>query len=121
MGNDPPIAVPYRRVPLAGGYRQLCSQEQDACLYCGRRDGPEGWTSPNKAARWGRIAVYVAMVAPIFYALTRYAWALGFPLGMSEEYLRQGQASGTWISGTLPGELRPGGGCTHARPGAALG
>ena len=26
-------------------------------------------------------------------------WALGIPLGMSEEYLRQGQESGTWISG----------------------
>jgi hypothetical protein len=39
------------------------------------------------------------MVAPVFYALTRYAWALGFPLGMSEEYLRRGQESGTWISG----------------------
>ncbi len=43
--------------------------------------------------------MYVAMVVPVFYALTRYAWALGFPLGMSEEYLRRGQASGTWIGG----------------------
>ena len=43
----------------------------DACLYCGRRDGPEGWTSPNKAARCDRIAVYVSMVAPVFYAFTR--------------------------------------------------
>jgi hypothetical protein len=43
--------------------------------------------------------VYVAMVAPVFYALTRYAWALGFPLGMSEEYLRRGQESGMWTGG----------------------
>jgi hypothetical protein len=43
--------------------------------------------------------VYVAMVAPVFYALTRYAWALGFPLGMSEEELRRGQEGGMWISG----------------------
>jgi hypothetical protein len=71
----------------------------DACLYCGRRDGPEGWQSPNNAARWGRIAVFVAMVAPVFYALTRYAWALGFPLGMSPEYLRWGQEQGTWTAG----------------------
>jgi hypothetical protein len=60
----------------------------DACLYCGRRDGPEGWTNPENAARWGRIAVYVAMLVPVLYALTRYAWALGFPLGMSEEHWR---------------------------------
>jgi hypothetical protein len=43
--------------------------------------------------------VYVAMVAPVFYALTRYAWALGIPLGMSEEYLHRGQESGIWIGG----------------------
>jgi hypothetical protein len=73
----------------------------DACLYCGRRDGPEGWSSPTKAARWGRIAVYVAMVAPVFYALTRYVWALGFPLGMSEELFRSGQETGKWIGGAL--------------------
>jgi hypothetical protein len=71
----------------------------DACLYCGRRDDVEGWTSPDQAARWGRIAVYAAMVAPVFYALTRYAWALGIPLGMSEEHLRSGQESGMWVSG----------------------
>jgi hypothetical protein len=71
----------------------------DACLYCGRRDGPEGWTSPTKAARWGRIAVYVAMWVPLLYAVTRYAWALGIPLGMSVEHLRLGQESGEWISG----------------------
>jgi hypothetical protein len=71
----------------------------DACLYCGRRNSAEGCTSPENAARWGRIAVFVALVAPVFYALTRYAWAVGLPLGMSEEHLRSGQESGTWISG----------------------
>jgi hypothetical protein len=73
----------------------------DACLYCGRRDGPEGWTNPVNAARWGRTAVYVAMVAPVFYVLTRYAWALGLPLGMNEEQFRLGQEGGKWIGGAL--------------------
>jgi hypothetical protein len=90
---------------LIGGFLWLAAtvsyarRSGGACLYCGRRDGPEGWNSPDKATRWGRIAVYVSMVVPVFYALTRYAWALGFPLGMSEAYLRSGQESGTWISG----------------------
>jgi hypothetical protein len=98
-------ATIHQLLCLIGGFLWLAAtvsyarRSMDACVYCGRRDGPEGWTSPDKAARWGRIAVYVAMVAPIFYAVTRYAWALGFPLGMSEEYLRQGHVSGTWISG----------------------
>ena len=92
---------------LTGGFLWLAAtfcysrQSGGACLYCGRRDGPEGWTSPDNAMRWGRIAVYVAMVAPVFYALTRYAWALGFPLGMSEELFRNGQESGKWIGGAL--------------------
>ena len=98
-------ATIHQLLCLIGGFLWLAAtvsydrRSEGACLYCGRRDGPEGWRRPNQAARWGRIAVYVAMVAPVFYALTRYAWALGFPLGMSEEYLRRGQASGIWISG----------------------
>jgi hypothetical protein len=92
---------------LIGGFLWLAAtvcygrRSVGACLYCGRRDGPEGWTRPNKAARWGRIAVYVALVVPVVYALTRYAWALGFPLGMSEAQFRRGQESGTWILGAL--------------------
>jgi hypothetical protein len=94
---------------LIGGFLWLAAtlsytrRSGNACLYCGRRDGPEGWHSPNQAARWGRIAVYVAMVAPVFYALTRYAWALGFSLGMNEDRFRLGQESGTWISGLFLG------------------
>jgi hypothetical protein len=90
---------------LIGGFLWLAAtvsyarRSGGACLYCGRRDGPEGWTSPSQAAHWGRIAVVVAMVAPVFYFLTRCAWALGFPLGMSEEAWRRGQESGTWIAG----------------------
>ena len=100
-------ATIHQLLCLIGGFLWLAAtvvyarRSGDACLYCGRRDAPEGWNSPDHAARWGRIAVYVAMVAPIFYALTRYAWALGFPLGMSEELFRSGQESGKWIGGAL--------------------
>jgi hypothetical protein len=97
----------HQLVCLLGGFLWLAAtvcyarRSGDACLYCGRRDGPDGWTSPTNAARWGRIAVYVALVAPVFYVLTRYAWALGFSLGMNEEQFRLGQASGKWIGGAL--------------------
>ena len=90
---------------LVGGFLWLAAtvnyarRSGNACLYCGRQDGPQGWRSPDNTAHWGRIAVYVSMVAPVFYGLTRYAWALGIPLGMTEEYLRSGQESGIWISG----------------------
>jgi len=90
---------------LVGGFLWLAAtlcysrRSGDACLYCGRRDGPEGWQSPGRAARWGRTAVYVSMAAPVFYAITRFAWALGFPLGMAGEFFRRGQERGVWISG----------------------
>jgi hypothetical protein len=70
-------------------------------MSCGRRDSPEGWTSPDRAARWGRIAVYAAIVVPILYALNRYAFALGIPLGISAEYLRLGQERGMWALGAF--------------------
>ncbi len=90
---------------LIGGFLWLAAtvsyarRSQGACLYCGRRESSEGWTSPNKARQWGRNAVYVAMVAPIVYAFTRIIWALGIPLGMNQEAFRRGQESGTWIGG----------------------
>ncbi len=90
---------------LVGGFLWLAAtvsyarRSSDACLYCGRRDNSEGWTNPDNAAQWGRIAVYIAMVPPVIYAATRYAWAMGIPLGMSKEYFRQGQESGLWTSG----------------------
>jgi hypothetical protein len=38
-------------------------------------------------------------VAPVLYAVTRYAWALGFSLGLSEKDVPQGQ--GAWVSGVF--------------------
>ncbi|HEV3496190.1 MAG TPA: hypothetical protein VHA34_07570, partial [Actinomycetes bacterium] len=72
-----------------------------ACPSCGRTTTPGAvtWTTPAAAARWGRWAVAVAVVVPVLYAITRYAWALGIPLGITEEFLRQGQAEGIWVAG----------------------
>jgi len=70
-----------------------------ACGFCGRKDASSGWTTPESAARWGRWAVGVAVVIPVFYALTCWAWALGIPLGISEEFLREGQEIGLWWAG----------------------
>jgi hypothetical protein len=90
---------------LAGGFAWLAAtvtytrKSGEACLYCGRRDDHEGWNSPEKARQWGKIAAYLSMVVPVIYGVTRYAWALGIPLGMTQEYWRQGQERGMWTSG----------------------
>ena len=96
-------ATIHQLLCLVGGFIWLAAtvcysrRSMDACLYCGRREGPEGWTSPDQAARWGHIAVLVGLVAPLFYTFTRYAWVMGFPLGMNEERYRSGQVNGTMM------------------------
>ncbi len=98
-------ATIYQVICLLGGFLWLAAtisyarRSGDACLHCGRHDNEHGWTSPENAARWCRTAVYVSMVAPVFYAVTRYAWALGIPMGMNEAYLREGMKTGMWTSG----------------------
>lgn len=80
-----------------------------ACTNCGRSDASEGWTTPAAAARWGRWAVYVAVIVPVIYAVTRWAWALGVPLGISEAFLRQGQEMGLWWAGAALATIAVGG------------
>lgn len=63
-----------------------------SCAHCGRGDGPTG-RGPSKAKlrRWGAWAVVVACVAPLPYEATRIAWYLGYPLGITDDFLRMMQ------------------------------
>jgi hypothetical protein len=100
-----PWPVVNQFICIVGGFSWAATavaygrRTRGACGYCGRTDAGSGWTTPNSAARWGRWAVYVAVVVPVLYALTRWAWALGIPLGISEEFLREGQEIGLWWAG----------------------
>jgi len=74
-----------------------------ATLRYGRRTAHgvrPAWATPEAAARWGRWAVGLAVAVPVFYAATRFAWALGISLGMSPEQMAEGRESGLWILGT---------------------
>lgn len=52
--------------------------------------------------RWGRRAAYLAAVIPVLYAVTRFAWLAGIPLGLSEETLRDLRDSGgVWAGAGL--------------------
>ncbi|WP_433255998.1 hypothetical protein ACQPYK_16045 [Streptosporangium sp. CA-135522] len=75
-------------------------RRHDACGTCGRTDR-DGWTLPAMAARWGRVAVYVAIAVPLVYCATRWSWALGIPLGVSREFLDEGakDTPGIWLAG----------------------
>ena len=65
------------------GQRRLAGR----CVACGRGEVPTGWTTPEAAARWGRWATWTAVLLPFFYSVTRWAWALGIPLGVTREFL----------------------------------
>ncbi|MDH6127476.1 NYN domain-containing protein [Kitasatospora sp. GP82] len=57
------------------------------CLRCGRGDRAAGqWASPESALRWGRWAVRVAVVSTLPYEITRLAWYLGYPLGITSSF-----------------------------------
>jgi hypothetical protein len=58
-----------------------------ACVACGRGDRDPRWMRPDNAARWGRWATVVAVSVPLGYAATRFAWAVGIPLGVSQKLL----------------------------------
>lgn len=79
------------------------------CVFCGRTERAAGWTSSEAALRWGKWATGVAITVPLLYAVTRYIWALGVPFGISEEFLREGQAIGLWWAGAALATLAVGG------------
>ncbi|TDC38287.1 hypothetical protein E1211_07585 [Micromonospora sp. 15K316] len=84
---------------LAGAVLAWQRRTAGACVACGRGDGVRGWTTPAAAARWGRWAAGIAAVIPLAYALTRFAWAAGVPLGISREFLTEMQENGAVWAG----------------------
>ncbi|MFG2078599.1 hypothetical protein [Nonomuraea maritima] len=57
------------------------------CGRCGRGEGgPARWATAEGARRWGVWAVAVAAAVPALYEASRFAWAAGVPLGITEEF-----------------------------------
>lgn len=85
-------------------------RRRNACMHCGRSaKKARGWTSPASAKVWGTWAVAIAFVIPTFYAVTRWSWALGIPLGIPDDFLREGQEAGMWYAGAALATLAFGG------------
>ena len=100
-------ATVHQLLCLLGGFLWLAATVSyarlsgDACLYCGRRDGPEGWNSPDRCCTLGsdrRVCVRW-QCHHVFYAFTRYAWALGVPAGDERGVPAISvKRVGTWVS-----------------------
>lgn len=83
------------------------------CLFCGRSGANATWTTAEAAARWGRWAVAIAVSVPTLYAITRWAWALGIPLGVDQAFLNNGQSDGfLWAGAGLATVALAGAGLT---------
>lgn len=96
----------HQLVAMAGGIAWLGAtiryrrRTAGACERCGRAPSALDDRDIDWAARWGRRAVAVAMVIPLVYVATRWAWAIGIPLGLPVDDLRAGDDM-TWLGGAM--------------------
>ncbi|WP_051250393.1 hypothetical protein [Paenibacillus harenae] len=92
-------------VCLAGGFLWAATalsyqrQTRDACRYCGRKNNSSHWLASSSALAWGRWIAYVAILAPAYYDITRIAWLLGIPLGVTPAFFQSLQDSGAVWAG----------------------
>ncbi len=75
-------------IAWAGATIRYRRRTAGACERCGRVPSAPHEHEVAWAFRWGRRAVAVAVVIPLLYVATRWAWALDIPLGMPADDLR---------------------------------
>jgi hypothetical protein len=63
------------------------------CVACGRR------SSVAATRRWGTPVTIAAAIIPGIYAVTRFAWAAGIPLGIEPAFLQQMRNTGLVYAG----------------------
>jgi hypothetical protein len=113
MPDDYRKAIPWpvlnQFVCIAGGLiwaSAATAHQLNASRRLEAADGPlwqhAGWTAPAAAARWGRWCAWTAAIVPVIYAVTRWSWALGFPIGIDPRLLDRAEAAGgAWAGATL--------------------
>ncbi|MEF3302535.1 hypothetical protein [Paenibacillus sp. GYB003] len=77
----------------------LQRQFRNACFHCGIAVGGNRQESMIQAERWGKWFTLVAIIAPLFYDITRLAWLLGIPLGISGEQFQSLKETGAIMAG----------------------
>lgn len=107
-------AVPYRPLislaSLAAGVvwgivtMRVVRRLRGQCEDCGQPGPP--WTTPEAAARWGRLATWATALAPLPYVLTRLTWLTPWPYGETIDHLAAHPS--LWVFGlglAVAGEL----------------
>ncbi|GIN70329.1 hypothetical protein J14TS2_08040 [Bacillus sp. J14TS2] len=78
-------------------------EQRQACIICGRTDNKKSFW----LVQWSKWITYLAVFAPLPYVMTRYAWALGIPIGVDGEFLQDFTAinpvhhTTEWVLGSL--------------------
>lgn len=67
----------------AGATLGTSRRRRNSCQNCGRSPHAHGVAAPQLRT-WGRRFVWLAVLATVPYDLTRLAWFLGWPLGLSD-------------------------------------
>ncbi|SDU33456.1 hypothetical protein [Jiangella alkaliphila] len=95
----------HQLVALVGGFLwagatvAYARRTAGSCARCGR---PDRSASVAAVLRWGRVAVYVAAAIPALYAVTRWVWVAGVPMGMDEQQYDDARADGSlWAAAWL--------------------
>lgn len=99
-GNSTGVSWPVVNQALCLAGVLLTAAAAHAC-----RRRPAGPAPP----RWSGAAVTVAILAPLVYSAIRCAWALGLPIGATEQFLAPYTATGARITETILAGLAAGG------------
>ncbi|SDT68357.1 hypothetical protein [Jiangella sp. DSM 45060] len=92
----------HQAVAIAGGFLWAAAtvvyarRTVGSCARCGR---PDRSAAVATVLRWARPAVYVAAAIPALYAVTRWIWVAGIPLGIDEQDHADGLADGSLWAG----------------------
>lgn len=62
----------------------LQRKTRNACEYCGKSEDNKEFF----LVRWSKWITYIAVFAPIPYAITRYAWAMGISVGIDQNFYK---------------------------------
>jgi hypothetical protein len=115
LASSFPAPVLNQLICLGGGVLWLVGtlnfarRATGSCVHCGRGADWDRQALLDTAVHIGRLATWVAVIAPLPYAVSRWSWALGIPLGVSDDFLRWMRESGADIGGAVLAAMAVGG------------
>lgn len=108
LGDALGVEHVHQLVAIAGGFLWAAAtvvyarRTVGSCARCGR---PDRSAAVATVLRRARAAAYVAATIPALYAVTRWIWVAGVPLGIDADQHAEGMADGSLWSGAWLGSF----------------